>query len=258
MKKILILILSSNDINSKTNKYFQEKTWLKNLVSEHYFYRASNVSQVKSNILYLNCSGKFEDINKKTIEAFKYVLKSCEFDYILRTNTSSFIDEEILLKFIENKPEDNFFSGYLGTSSEYPGKNFISGSAFLISKNLVKGIVENQEKLNFELPDDVMISEYLFNSNVEPFITERNDIGSYPKFSNINYELYHTRCRLDVHGLPRILEGFTFFVLSKNYRLHKQNKNPNKYFEYFFISLFHIFKLFYRVSKRTFKFFKIY
>lgn len=257
MKKILILILSSKDINSQTNKYFQEKTWLRSLKSEYYFYRASNVSQIKNNMLYLNCSEKFEDINVKTIEAFKFVLNSCKFDYILRTNTSSFIDEEILLKFIEDKPIENFFSGYLGTSSEFPGKSFISGSAFLISKNLVNQIVQNQEKLNFELPDDVMISEYLFNSNVEPFISERNDIGSYPKFSNLNFELFHTRCRLDVHGLPRFLEGFIFLVLNKNYILYKQNKTTNKYFEYFFSFLFNLIKLLNKGSKRTYKFFKI-
>ena len=96
MKKVLILVVSSKTYPSYINQIFQKVSWAKNSKYPVLFYfGGSKKINIKKNNLYLTSSTKFEDMGKKTLEAFDYVNQNYDFDFILRTNNSSYIDYEL-------------------------------------------------------------------------------------------------------------------------------------------------------------------
>lgn len=242
MKKVLVLILSSNTYPANINSYFQKKTWLKNFDSYYFFYKFDSQTRINNNTLYLEGKEEYKNIGLKTIKAFEYCIENFEFDYILRTNGSSYIDKISLDKYLENKPKNKFYSGYVGRSSAFPDIDLVSGASILLSRDLIKNIVNAYDKLDFNLPDDIMLS-YYFNDIGVPFIhVDRNEIGNYPNFEKFNFDLFHTRCRLDVHSLPRFFEGMFFYRIKKNYILFRKNKKPNLIIEKFFLISFYVLK----------------
>lgn len=254
--KILILILSSNNYPSNINKYFQKISWLKNYRNEYFFYQSSNSNFIKKKILYLDCSADYKDINLKTIKAFEFSLKEFDFDFLLRTNTSSYIDIENLYNFLSLKKDGSIFAGHIGRSVDYPNFDFISGSAFILSRDLVNQLIVNKNSLDYSLPDDLMISKFFKQINIQFTNVERNELGNYPLVSNINFNLIHTRCRLDVHNLPRFLEGILFLRLKRLYRLKRSHKNSFKLIDLIAFGMFYFLKINIKNLKKIISFFK--
>ena len=96
-----------------------------------------------------------ENIYYKTIDAFEWLVENEEFDYILRTNCGTYIDLHLLKQYVESLgKQDNIYAGAMGVydnrhNAHQPQRlTFASGSAFLVSRNLVKDLVENRENVD--------------------------------------------------------------------------------------------------------------
>jgi len=105
----------------------------------------------KEDVLMFDMKESYDNILKKTIESFKYINNNLEYDYVIRTNLSTFIHIKNLFKVIEiidnlNKPK--IYAGPLIINHETKHK-FISGISMIFSKLAVKeNILENYEKLD--------------------------------------------------------------------------------------------------------------
>jgi len=102
----------------------------------------------------------------KTIAGMFVVERLFKYDYILRTNLSSFIHIPRILAFLENKPKQNYAAAKQSVYRE--GIGFLSGAGFILSNDIIKEILDQVFNKNctenFEInmaPDDVAITMIL-------------------------------------------------------------------------------------------------
>lgn len=244
MKKVLILVVSSKTYPSYLNQLFQKASWVRQIKYPVLFYfGGSETINIKKNNLNLTSSKKFEDMGRKTLEAFEYVKQNYDFDFILRTNNSSYIDPISLEFFIESIKSENFVGGVIG---EQNNSKFVSGAAYLIDNSILNLILENQDQWDHTLLDDLAISKLLENHNIKFTGLERNDVISYPKPTDLRYELFHTRIRLDKFRLSRLFEGFFMLKVSRNYKkFRKRNTSKDTLIDKVISLIFRVIKIFY-------------
>ncbi len=101
--------------------------------------------------------------------AFDWVLKNYEFDYIYRSNLGAFVFPDRVVKFLDDKPKNNFYCGIIGEDTFYFGRKirFASGSGFFLSKDLVKLVSDKKNEFVYNSVDDVAMGEFLSRYNVE-------------------------------------------------------------------------------------------
>jgi len=247
--KILVLVVASDTYPSKRNKKIIEKTWAKDTSTDTkvLFYKSGDMTRfVKENEIILEVGKSTLDMSKKNILAFQFALENYDFDYIFRTTTASYVNLNLLRKYIDDNftEEKNLYSGIILETNDHSGNNikFINGAGIIFSRDVIKKIVKNREKLDFNLWDDVGIGKLLNQLKIIPKEGERFDIKGNIFSQNISKRHYHYRCRIDNHyGYPRFLE---FYVIKY---LHKliNNKSTNKIFIKMWSTIFEIFKLFY-------------
>ena len=128
-------------------------------------------------------SSNVEIINK-TLVAIKYLLDDYEFDWILRTNLSSFYSIENLLKCLHSLPKTNAYAGYPGIF--HNGNkiiSFCSGSGYLISKDVCRQLLVARKVHHEEdLPDDVWVGNVL--ESVPRINMTRTDFCSHIKVNS--------------------------------------------------------------------------
>jgi hypothetical protein len=110
--------------------------------------------------------------NPKTIAGLRHVLNTYDFDYIFRTNTSTYINLKLLEKFIETLPDRGYYGGF---EAEYGGVRFASGTGILLSRDVAQMIVEDPE-WEFELIDDVAIGRCMRRMGVDLQPFDRVDV----------------------------------------------------------------------------------
>ena len=98
--------------------------------------------------IYSDTPEAFANLYYKTMDGFQWLLENTDCDYILRTNCGTYIDLDILKTFVEfHKSKNNLYAGKPMHHS--PSKTvFASGSAFLVSRNLVDKIVKNRNNID--------------------------------------------------------------------------------------------------------------
>jgi hypothetical protein len=216
--KIIILILSVNkDPWLKIENDGIRKTWGNNnnkQVSILYYYGGVNENKLVEDKLFLSSPEGWANIGRKTICAFDYILQNFEFDYIFRTNTSSYVDINLFLEKIKNKSKNNI---YEGEKIFYNGIEYASGCGYLISKDVSRLIVKNKDQWDHNLPDDVAISKLLSKFNI---FCKTADLWNMniPEIAKkqIPLDYFHYRCKCDenrnidierMHYIHRIKKG---------------------------------------------------
>jgi hypothetical protein len=177
--KIITLVLSA-----ETDKYSRledgiRKTWLKRasgLFEVYFYYGGYDRFSVEGDRILCDSPEGLYNIGYKTLSAYRYLLENKEFDFIFRTNSSSFIRPDKLVEFLNTKPKSKLYCGRVNVQSE-TGIVFASGSGYFMSRDIVKSIVENEDKWNHELIDDVALGVLLKNIGVNPSQSIRFDIN---------------------------------------------------------------------------------
>ena len=201
MNKIIILI-----IGCEKDKTFEKlestvrSTWVSDEVeniSTFFIYGNKNNSETVliDDKIYCNHPDMKRNIGYKTLDSFKFIDDNYEYDYIFRTNLSSYIDKKLLYKYVEDKPYDNFYDGMTGID-EKSGVTFASGSGYFISKDLVKIALEDKQEWNHGLWDDVALGKIMMARNINIYGTaKRGSWDERDSDGNIPNEHYHYRCR---------------------------------------------------------------
>lgn len=147
--------------------------------------------------IHTNVPDLYSLIGVKTLEAFETCIQEFEFDYIYRTNVSSYIDLPRLNEFIRNQPLTNYYAGVVG---EYQGISFASGCGYFISRDLVLKVLKNRDSWDHNLIDDVSLGK-LITRKLQLSIEEvpRIDIDSVEtlsgKVGRNNLGVFHYRCK---------------------------------------------------------------
>ncbi len=236
MYKIETLILSSHTYPSIRNSKIQKKIFLKKGIKNVYWYKQGNSQQLQnqeSNLigsdLYVNASDDSLGMGHKTIKAMEWILSNSNFDFLFRTNTSSYFSEERLSNYIKEnftKPE-KVYAGLIHTTNDKEGKEitFASGSGFILSRDVVESIVQNKNLWDHDYWDDVSLAIVMNKLNVPVSKGLRFDIKGNPFRQKIDMKQYHYRCRIDNHyGYPRFLEVYVLQYLARLDNKQKLNK----------------------------------
>jgi len=174
--KILILVLSYNDNRIYSDFYkAQKETWDSEKIDEietYYYFGNHNKNEIVDRNILLNVTDNFKNCGHKTIKAFE-LIKDFEFDYVFRTNSSSYVDKKMLLEYIKTKPKFNYYSGVIG---KYQDIDFASGCGYFISKDLINLVLNEKDKWSHEFIDDVAIAKLLFENNIIPSNNDRFDV----------------------------------------------------------------------------------
>jgi hypothetical protein len=175
--KILVLIIASDDlpVYGKLQKLWRSYMHIDYKHVEAYFIKgdpslATNFV-IKDDIIWLKTDESLIPgiLNKTLLAMEAFLPRLHQFNFLLRTNLSSFYVFPTLLQFLINCPQKNFYCGVAGC-------NFISGAGFLLSPDLVELLVKNKNLLmnnTFDL-DDVVIGNFLVNNGIH--LTPHNRI----------------------------------------------------------------------------------
>ena len=219
-KKILISILSlAQPPYNKLEKAIRN-TWgsiIDKDVEIIYYYGNSKEIKLVGDKLFLNHPEGLYNIGHKTLKMYEFILQNFKFDYLFRTNSSSYIDVEKLKLFISDKSLEKFYSGIIG---DYAGIKFVSGSGYFLSRDLIKLVVDNKNKWNHTLIDDVALGDLLSKYNIPLYLGERIDLKT-PTIDSIpsSYH-YRVKCR-------KFLTGNASGDIKLLRKIHKL-KNANK------------------------------
>jgi hypothetical protein len=113
-------------------------------------------AEIKDRILTVPVPERRSLIGLKTLLAFEYALENYDFDFVLRTNSSSYIDVQGLTDFVVNQPPKNFLGGVQGN---FFGQKFTSGAAYLLSRDVVSALARSGASLwQHHVVDDVAMS----------------------------------------------------------------------------------------------------
>lgn len=191
--KILIIVLSHDDNGGIYSKFYesQKKTWdsiIVDGVETYYLFGNHNKNEIINNKILTDVIDKdIYSCGYKTIKSFE-LINELNYDYVFRTNSSSYVDKQKLIEYVTDKPLDDYYSGVIGY---YNGINFASGSGYFLSKNLVNKVIKNSNLWNHTLIDDVAISDLLKNFNITPSKNPRYDILS--NTNDIPTDYFHYR-----------------------------------------------------------------
>jgi hypothetical protein len=192
--KLIILVLSKKDDNGIYDRFYntQKQTW-DSINVEHvdtFFYFGDHPkNHIDGHDIFLSVQDTLKNCAIKTVEAFK-LIKNFDYDFIFRTNSSSYVDKQLLYNFLIDKPKFNYYSGKVGHHYDIP---FASGSGFIMSKDVVNFILDNTNKINYHFLDDVAFGKFLSDNNIHPKELPRFDVVS----DLIDRDYFHYRIKND-------------------------------------------------------------
>lgn len=195
-QKILIMIMSCQDPFFTKEEEIIRNTWLQKINEfpniDYVFYKGDpNIDKHKYNkekhLLTLRCEDNIENTFKKTYYAFKTCNKLFkDYNYVFRTNTSTYVNIELLNEFVCSICKNNL--NILWTSELYSLSNsfcpyplylYGRGNGLLISKHLINNVIlpNGLGYLYLEKCDDWIIGNIL-NSY---WINQKDDYLHYIK-----------------------------------------------------------------------------
>ena len=168
--KIIILIISNKAPHYDQMKEIWKKYMNKHINIKCYFIEFNNnidkniiLDEINNTILIKGNESYIPGILDKTIKSIQYIIsQNIEFNYILRTNLSTFVVLDKLYNYLLNNPID--YGGPLGIISNLPeykkyidkidetNRFFPSGTGILMSKIVINKLLEN-------IPDYIFIDD---------------------------------------------------------------------------------------------------
>ena len=184
-KKIIILvILSRNEIYDKIiNTYWtkileyinKNHSNIKVFFTIGYDVKVDDLPKIiKENIIISDKRETYTPgILYKTIYSFNYINNNFVYDFLFRTNLSSFLYIKNMLKYIEKLPNEKCYIGsklVLHENDEYKKfipdveyLEYVSGAGIFFSPDVINIILQNEKNLNFNLIDDIAFGLLLKN-----------------------------------------------------------------------------------------------
>jgi hypothetical protein len=135
------------------------------------------------------------NIGAKMVGALRQVLRSHSFDYLFRTNTSSYVFLPLLHQFVQSLPRIGFYAGLLGQA---PNMTFVGGAGILLSRDMVE-FAARDAGWDWDLMDDLAMARSMARAGVPPRPLPRIDVMSPDQVPHVPADqwrtCFHVRCR---------------------------------------------------------------
>lgn len=215
--KTLILIIATDNLNAYKEL---QKVWeaYMNKDPDHfevYFMRADpelkESFSVKRNEITVKTEESFVPgiVNKTIMSLEAMASRLDEFDYVIRTNLSSFFPFDNLLKYLNKLPRENCYAGIalyqpkeLGLPPGFDLVPFVSGAGIIWSKDVAKMLIDGHAEYNVykkDTPDDVFLGLFFQEKKVPIICACRWDYPTYAGWLEGNHQIeeyaYHFRAK---------------------------------------------------------------
>ena len=231
--KILHLVLYNNDIHYNSMKSITEKYYSKfNWIDTFYYQFNENIEnnyEIDKNLIFIKGKETFIPgiLYKtiKTINIFSDDIYNNKYNYVVRSNISTIINFDLLHYHLINEKID-YGSSYIHNlqwmdkksgiiDKKNWGTQFASGTNIILSNTTVKKILENADKIDYSIIDDVAIGILLkkleidlYNIKNSIIFLENNHINidhlDYNK--NIFYRLKQSNRINDINNMRKIID----------------------------------------------------
>lgn len=143
---------------------------------------ASRPVRVRGDRVETSVPETFLNTNPKTVAGLRQLLATQDFDFVFRTNTSSYVNLSMLESFVQSLPTTGFYGGYLG---ERDGITFASGTCTLMSRDLAQHVV-NDPEWEYGIIDDLAMGRSMSRARVPVTPLERVDVMSRAKLNSLS------------------------------------------------------------------------
>lgn len=182
--KVLHLVLYSNTTQQEcydimyqlTSKFYKKFANVKTI-----YYKYDKIDEnfsLNDDILSIKGTESFvPGVLDKTLKTFEYVIDNSildDYDIVIRSNISTIIDFNLLIKELENTGVPDYAGGkienlqWLGggiTDDTWYGTIFVTGTSIILSPNAVRNIVKNKDEIKLDIIDDVSIAIFFKTHN---------------------------------------------------------------------------------------------
>jgi hypothetical protein len=224
-------------ISSKNNNYYQEMKRLTSMYMSKYSYNInfffieadpnikSQMEVIGNNIFVKDKETYTPGIFIKTIKALKYINDNYNYDYLIRTNSSSFFNIENMLKYLSNLPKEKYAIGFTLNLPKYG--NFLHGTSTIITKDISHYLYQYYNNFDLKIADDVLMSLILKSQNITLNVLDETKIQflinniydeSQPKLLIEDNILYY-RVKNDNNGNRDVDIMYFKFLLNKIYNV---------------------------------------
>lgn len=216
MKTVLILVLSCKSDPFPSLMLGQMATW-NTLdwpgVSTLFYVGNSGETNLDENILNLPVPDDGHHMGWKCRLAFDYASK-LKWDYIFRTNASSYVCKRRLIEFAQQLPNSKC---YCGPSAKFDLPfSFVGGAGMFLSRDVVNLLRSKIEcRTNSKVAEDVEIGEICHNHNIQ--ITPGSRRIDFYFGADRNADEYHYRCKPEkrIDSNPQDLVAFDYIFQRK-------------------------------------------
>jgi hypothetical protein len=126
--------------------------------------------------LIFNSVSGWDEILPNTLAAFRHIKDIGKFDFLIRTNLSSYWNRENTVALLRELPLTGTYAGPLRSRSF----NYVEGDAMIFSSDVTDLMLENRHLLNSRMIDDLAIADLLSKFNILPLEVYRPTIRLEP------------------------------------------------------------------------------
>ncbi len=210
--KLLVLITASDDlpVYEKEQQIWRSYMHLDPLHIQAFFMKANpdlpSACEIQGDIIWCRTADTLlPGVLIKTISSLELLssgINGFDFDYVLRTNLSSFYFFPLLLEFLKTLPKSGCYCARPGQLG-HDGKgeiNFGSGAGFILSKDLAQMLVQAKSELLVSNEyDDVTIGAFFHSNNIGLIPAENIEFNSLDLWldakDRIPVDIFHFRCK---------------------------------------------------------------
>jgi hypothetical protein len=116
----------------------------------------------------------YVNTNAKLRATLRYLLVQERFDFLLRTNTTSYVERRRLRSLVSALPRSGYFGGFVGQKHGVP---YAMGTGILISRDVVEAAAADPH-WEFDLVDDVAFGHSMRRVGIEPQFIPRIELSS--------------------------------------------------------------------------------
>jgi hypothetical protein len=125
----------------------------------------------------------------KTVRAFEHINRSYDYDFLVRTNLSTFWDINRLCKRLNRLPTTQCASGTF-RQCVYKGRRspeYIAGVNLVVSRDVVQHFIDHQDRLiEWDLPEDWALSQLLLDDGIKLIQSRPGAIHFMDKFTSFD------------------------------------------------------------------------
>ena len=200
--RILILSLATKDEPFNELVEAQKRTWdsIEEEGVDTIFYYSGDKFKQEGKDLTVKCSGAYNMMHYRFKLALDWIFdKDCIYDYVFRTNASSYVDKKRLKAWLQDKPRKGFYCGI-------DGGGMASGCGFAFSTDLLNTLrtIDDHPTDSEDSLIGVWLERYA-GIKVSPG-AERYDY--YFNHGSGPYETYHYRCKSNDSDRTKDVKAF--------------------------------------------------